>query len=161
MTGTLHTRPVEPADRDWIVQVLTEAWTSTRIGSRGRMHDAAALPGLVADLHGRRAGLLTYRIEGDECEIVSLNSVIEGCGAGSALIDAVREVARSAGCRRLWLITSNDNMPALKFYQKREFCLVAVHRGAIDEIRRRKPKIPLTGLYGIPLRDEIELESSL
>jgi GNAT superfamily N-acetyltransferase len=79
------------------------------------MHDAAALPGFVAELDRRRAGLLTYRIEGDECEIVSLNSVVEGCGAGSALIDAVRQIARSAGCRRLWLITSNDNMPALKF----------------------------------------------
>ena len=62
------------------------------------------------------------------------------------------------GCRRVWLVTSNDNLPALRFYQRRGYELVAVHRRSLEEARRLKPEIPSTGLYGIPLRDEIELE---
>jgi DNA-3-methyladenine glycosylase I len=105
--------------------------------------------------------LVTYRIEGEACEIVSLDSTIETIGIGSALIQAVRDTAASAGCKRLWLVTTNDNMAALRFYQKRGFVLVAVHRNALDESRRLKPEIPLVGIDGIPLRDEIELELSL
>ncbi len=68
------------------------------------------------------------------------------------------EGARAAGCRRVWLVTSNDNLPALKFYQRRGYELVAVHRRAIDAARALKPEIAPTGLYGLPVRDEIELE---
>jgi len=158
MAADVRVREVEPSDLQWARDVLTEAWASPRVVTRGRILDASALPGLVAEADGRRAGLLTYRIEDDECEIVSLNSVFEGRGVASALVGRVCEIARTAGCRRVWLITSNDNMPALTFYQKRGFELVAVHRRALEESRRLKPEIPPTGLSGIPLRDEIELE---
>jgi hypothetical protein len=61
----------------------------------------------------------------------------------------------------LWLITNNDNLPALGFFQKRGLSLVAVYRNAVDVARRLKPEIPLVGKNGIPLRDEIELEMVL
>jgi ribosomal protein S18 acetylase RimI-like enzyme len=73
----------------------------------------------------------------------------------------VREVATAAGCRRLWLITTNDNLDALRFYQRRGFELVAVHRDFREVARRLKPSIPLEGNFGIPIRDEIELELRL
>ncbi|MEW5718069.1 MAG: GNAT family N-acetyltransferase, partial [Chloroflexota bacterium] len=82
-------------------------------------------------------------------------------GIGSALIDAVKLRARQAGCKRLWLITTNDNLTALRFYQKRGFTLAALHRNALEESRKIKPEIPLVGEHGIPLRDEIELEMML
>jgi ribosomal protein S18 acetylase RimI-like enzyme len=93
-----------------------------------------------------------------ECEIISLDSLVQGTGIGSALTDAVQQRAKAAGCQRLWLITTNDNLNALGFYQKRGFHLAALHRNALDVSRRLKPQIPLIGLDGIPLRDEIELE---
>ena len=102
--------------------------------------------------------MITYRAEGNACEIVTLNSLVEGRGIGTALVQAVREVAVNAGCKRLWLITTNDNLTALRFWQKRGFWLVRVHRNAIADSRRLKPEIPLTGEHGIPIRDEIELE---
>jgi hypothetical protein len=69
------------------------------------------------------------------------------------------EAAGRQGCARLWVITTNDNVDALRFYQRRGFCLAAVHRGAVDRSRASlKPEIPAVGAYGIPLRDEIELE---
>ena len=152
-------RALNDGDREWVARLLTEHWASPRIVSRGRVCDGDRLPGFAAVRDGRPIGLATYRIDGGDCEIVTLNSLAERQGVGSALIDAVKDAARQAGCRRLWLITTNDNVSALRFYQKRGFVLVAVHRGALEEARRRlKPEIPLVGLDGIPLRDEIELE---
>jgi ribosomal protein S18 acetylase RimI-like enzyme len=66
-----------------------------------------------------------------------------------------------AGCVRLWLITTNDNLHALGFYQKSGFRLVALHPDAVAESRRLKPSIPEVGLDTIPLRDEIELTVNL
>jgi N-acetylglutamate synthase-like GNAT family acetyltransferase len=77
------------------------------------------------------------------------------------LINAVLGEARKQNCGRVFLITTNDNMQALRFYQKRGFELVAVHRGAVNESRKIKPSISLIGNDGIPLRDEIELEMIL
>jgi ribosomal protein S18 acetylase RimI-like enzyme len=93
--------------------------------------------------------------------LVTLDAFTEGQGIGSALLDAVTDEARRQGCRRLWLITTNDNLHALRFYQRRELRLVSVHRDAVDDARQLKPSIPLVGEYGIPLHDELELELPL
>jgi ribosomal protein S18 acetylase RimI-like enzyme len=142
----------------WAAGLLRDRWGSTQIVSRGRLHDADRSPSFVAVQQGQPVGLVTYRLEGDQCEIVSLDSLVEGMGIGAALIDAVRGTAAAAGCCRLWLVTTNDNTAALRFYQKRGFSLVAVHRHALDRARELKPEIPLVGMNGIPLQDEIELE---
>jgi len=119
------------------------------------------LPGFIAEVDNRPVGLLTYHVEDDQCEVVSLNSLREGMWIGSSLLDAAKEAAQAAGCRRMWLITTNDNLAALGFYQKRGWRLVAIHRDALEESRRLKPEIPAVGIDGIPVRDEIELEMLL
>ena len=138
-----------------------ERWSSVRVVSRGRVHDADRLPSLVALLGSRRVGLLTYRIDVDQCEIVTLDSLQEGIGIGAALVKSVRSAAVANGCRRLWVITTNDNLRALHFYRLNGFSLVARHSNAVEQSRKLKPEIPLIGLGGIPLRDEIELEMTL
>ncbi len=150
-------RPLEQADQ-WVPRLLSERWGSTRIVTRGRVHAADKVPGFAAVRGREPVGLVTYRISGGECEIISLDSLVERQGIGSALIRAVRAVAAAAGCRRLWLVTTNDNLAAIRFYQKRGFLLVAIHRDALELSRRLKPQIPFIGRDGIPLRDEIELE---
>jgi GNAT superfamily N-acetyltransferase len=169
-----------PADRPWVRALLEERWGAPIVVTCGRVHLADELPAFVARLGHGLAGLITYRIaapspssgsggaEGTaepgrvpECEVVTLDSVQSGLGIGSRLLEAVKSVARSAGCRRVWLITTNDNLRALAFYQKRGFELVAVRRGAIARSRMIKPSIPLLGIDGIPIRDEIELEVML
>jgi len=147
--------------RPWAAALLARSWGETRVVSRGRIHQADRLAGFVALIDGQPAGLLTYHIEGAACEIVTLDSLLEKRGVGTALIEAAAGAARAAGCTRLWLITTNDNTPALRFYQRRGFVLAALHRGAVEQSRRLKPSIPLTGLDGIPIRDEIELERAL
>jgi len=116
------------------------------------------LSGFVALQNNFPVGLVTYHIAGQACEIVTLSSEQPGIGIGSALIEAVGEIARATGCRRLWLVTTNDNLHALGFYQKRGFLLVKIHRNAVEKSRQLKPLIPLYGMNGIPIRDEIELE---
>jgi DNA-3-methyladenine glycosylase I len=152
--------PVQDSDRPWVVAFLNEHWGGTQIISRERVHQADGLAAFVAVRDGQPVGLVTYHVEGTSCEIVSIDSLVEGIGIGAALIEAVK-AAVAGRCSRLWLITTNDNLPALRFYQKRGFCLVAVHPGAMDAARRLKPSIPLVGRDGIPLRDEIELEMAL
>ena len=154
-------RPFGPADRAWAECLLTERWAGPRIVSRGLMHDALELPGCVALLGGETAGLATFRIAGFECERVTLDSLHSGCGIGTALILAVRDAARGSGCRRLWLVTTNDNTEAQHFFRRRGFRVAAIHRDALEISRRLKPGIPRVGLHGIPLRDEIELELPL
>jgi len=157
----LHIRPLHHGDREWLSRFVAENWGTDKIVVHGVTYHPCDLPGFVAVEGGERIGSITYHIEGDSCEIVTLGTTRPSIGAGTALIEAVKETARQAGCRRLWVITTNDNIDALRFYQKRGFVLVAVHRGAVEEARKIKPEIPRVGSDGIPLRDEIELEMPL
>ncbi|HET7170893.1 MAG TPA: GNAT family N-acetyltransferase [Gaiellales bacterium] len=153
----MNVRPLAGGDREWAAARLRDLWGDIVV-SRGRVLDATELPGFVAEEDGQPAGLLTYRIDGNGCEVVTIDAFPQGSGAGTALLDAVAEAARAAGCRRVWLITTNDNLRALRFYQRRGFRLAALHRDALDRSRELKPSIPDVGLDGIPLRDELELE---
>ena len=129
--------------------------------AHGNIYRLEQLEGFVVEDHGDWIGLLTFFIKDGECEVTSLDSLREGQGIGSILIDKALEEARARGCKRLFLITTNDNLHALGFYRKRGFEIVAMYRGAVNESRKIKPAIPLVGMNGIPLRDEIELEIRL
>ncbi len=150
-----------PDDMEWISRTLNACWGSTVMVSKGVLHNILEHPSFVAMQDGESVGLLAYNIVGDECEITLMQSMREGVGIGSALIDAAKHLATVEGCVRLWLITTNDNLRALHFYQKRGFTLAAVHPNALAQSRLLKPQIPLVGMGGIPLRDEIELEMVL
>ena len=157
----VEVRAATPADRSWISSLLQDRWGSTTVVSRGRSLDASKLPALVAEAGGPGApglGLATYRIEGDEFELVTIDAVVAEVGVGSALLAAAKKVAAGEGCRRLWLITTNDNVDALRFYQRRGLRIAAVHRDGVDRARRIKPQIPAVGSSGIGIHDELELE---
>lgn len=172
MTG-FTIRPLERADREWVAHFLDERWGTTQIVSRGKAVYGHLLPGFIAErpaaegqegapedevAAAENVGLITVHIGDEECEITTLDSLDESIGVGSALVEAVENWALEAGIARLWLVTTNDNLEALKFWQKRGYELVSVHRNAIADARRIKPQIPITGLNGITIRDEIELE---
>ena len=157
----LEVRPLAEQDSAWVRQAITQYWGDTIVVAHGKVYYPHTLPGFVAILKGNRVGLLTYALEEEHCEIVTFNSTKPGIGVGTLLLKAVTQAAQEAGCKRLWLITTNDNLDALRFYQKRGFTIVAVHRGAVDAARRLKPAIPLIGDDQIPLHDEIELEMRL
>ena len=136
-------------------------WGDEFVIAHGVIYRPDILDGFVALDGDEWVGEITYMFSGDDCEIVSIDSLREGQGIGTKLINAAVEEARKHQCKRVFLITTNDNLNALGFYQKRGFELVAVYRGAVNESRKLKPSIPLVGMNNIPLRDEIELEMSL
>lgn len=139
-------------------QFWIERWGGEEMITRGNVHHLEQLDGFVVEDERDWMGLLTFFIKGNQCEVISLDSLREGQGIGTKLMNAVVEEARKQNCKRVFLTTTNDNMHAFRFYQKRGFELVAVHRGAVNESRKIKPSIPLTGYDGVPIRDEIELE---
>jgi ribosomal protein S18 acetylase RimI-like enzyme len=147
-------RSVSDDERDWVRERIVERWGSGTVVAHGVVYEPSSLAGVVAEDGGRRVGLLTYRVEGEECEIVTIDAFEEGRGVGSALIEA----AKRLGHPRLWLITTNNNVRAQRFYERRGFRLVAVHQGAVERSRWLKPEIPLASDDGTPIRDELEYE---
>lgn len=154
-------RSLVAIDQPWAAAWIGAHFGSTRIVSRGVLHDAQHLPGLVALEEGVPVGLLLYQIVQKDCEVVVLIALEPRRGVGTALLKAARQVARQAACRRLWLVTTNDNQGAQAFYQAQGLRQVVVHHGAIAQARVLKPEIPLLGENGIPIEDEIEYELML
>jgi len=158
----VNVRRVHEDDRPWIADVIRAEFVSTRVVSRGRVHDdASLLDGYIVESDGRSVGCaLWFEVEGD-AELVAIATTYRGAGAGTALLDAVVEHARDAGWTRLWLITTNDNTDALRLYQRAGWDWVAWHRDGVSDARALKPELPGFGAHGIPIRHELELEYPL
>lgn len=138
-----------------MLDLIKTHWCEEYVVVHGEIYYPDQLPGFLAWTPASEAvGLITYQIRGLECEIITLNSLIENQGLGSKLIDAVLERARVAGCSRLCLTTTNDNQKAIEFYKRRGFSLKNIHKGAVDKARRLKPSIPKKSAQGISIEDE-------
>ena len=149
-------RPYGESDRAWAESLLDEFGGPLK-ARRGELIDVLALPGFTAERDGQTVGLLTYRRANGECELAFIAALERQQGIGSALLDALREEVGHD--EPIWLVTTNDNLGALRFYQRRGFRLSALRTRAVDEARKRlKPQISTVGDFGIPIRDEIELE---
>jgi len=133
-------------------------WGGPMCVTMGTLYDTSGLPGFAAVEEGALLGALLYRVAGGEMEVSALFSLVEGQGAGRKLLDAAAEEAKKRGLHRLWLVTTNDNTRAIRFYQRYGFRLKQVHIGAVNEARKLKPSIPLTGDDGIPVEHEFEFE---
>ena len=148
-------------DRKQIDAFIVRQWFSMQMVVHGESIDLGTAAGYYAVKGDEITGLITYRIIDDEMEILSLDSLREKEGIGTALLNKAAHKAAEIGCTRITLITTNDNLSALRFYQKRGFDMVKLHRNALEQSRKIKPEIPLIGENGIPLRYEIELEMRL
>jgi ribosomal protein S18 acetylase RimI-like enzyme len=152
----LTIRPFEGADVAWAERLIGAAFGGRLQARLGAVVDALACPGIVAQVQADPVGLLTYWQDDRAVEIVYLQASVKQMGIGSRLVEAVAERTRAA---RLWLVTTNDNLDALRFYQRRGFTIAEIRPGAVDEARRTlKSTIPEIGHFGIPVRDEIVLE---
>ena len=148
--------------RNEVNKILKDEWSCPPCISKGKVIDTTMLSGFVSLSAGNKInGVVTYYIENEECEIVTLNSFDENKGIGTALINAVYRLAQNNGCKRLWLITTNDDIEAIRFYQRKGFEWCATHMNAMDISRKLKPSIPLIGNYNIPIKHEIEFEINL
>ena len=152
-------RSMTAEDAGWADRLLS-GHQGTRMTARlGELLDPLELPGLVAEVGGSPVGLLTYQVKDDQMEVLTVHAQASGRGAGSALLSAAVEEARSRGIKRLWLVTTNDNLHAIRFYLRRGMHVARVHEGAVDRDRELKPEMaPLNGENGIPMRDLVEFE---
>jgi ribosomal protein S18 acetylase RimI-like enzyme len=151
----MEVRARNEADQSWSVETLRRAWGSTSVARMGELVDTATLPGLVAIMDGLPVGLLTFAAGDDEIEVVTLHAEREGTGVGRSLMDALLDEAHRRRARRIWLVTTNDNVRAISFYQRWGMDLVAFIRDGVAASRRLKPQIPDVGVSGIPVRHEL------
>jgi GNAT superfamily N-acetyltransferase len=154
-------RPIGPADRPAVDALTVRHFGETRVVYVSGSMNSAGLPGAVALLEGRFAGAVTWAGEGDALRVVTIASVVESRGVGRALLAAAEAEGRARRAVRLVISTTNDNLRALRIYQRAGFVLAALHAGAVAEQRRLKPAIPEIGANGIPIRDQIDLEKRL
>jgi GNAT superfamily N-acetyltransferase len=157
----MEVRPAGEDDRSWVAECCRRAFGSPEVAAGGRLHRPAALPVLIAWEGECRMGALAYEVEAGGAQVVLLAAERPGRGAGTALLAALEVLGAARGWRRLWLLTTNDNAPALRFYQRRGWDLVALHRHAVARDRALKPEIPALGHGGIPIRHALELERRL
>ncbi|MEY2450208.1 MAG: hypothetical protein QOH79_3684 [Acidimicrobiaceae bacterium] len=157
--GHVSIRPLEVGDGAAAGQ-LVEVELGGRMQARlGELHDVLALPGFGAWDDDRLIGVVTRK----ESELAALVVATErrGTGVGAALVEAVVADATTAGLVELWLVTTNDNLDAIRLYQRHGFRLAELHAGAVDRARELKPQIPAMGLNGIPMRDELVFTRAL
>ena len=140
-----------------IVSDIVKNWGSDILVTRGKIYKAENLDGILTYDNEKIIGLGLYYIKGNECEIVLLETFIQNKGIGTKIIERIKKIAKAKSCKRIWLITSNENINAIRFYQKRGFHISNIYINAMEESRKIKPEIPKEE-NGIEIRDEIEFE---
>ncbi len=141
-------------DYEWLAALVRDQWAGEPLIVHGTEYRLSECPAFI---YGNREGVAVFTLDTQPPELLLLYALVSGVGVGSALIAAVVSAARHRGHRELLVTTTNDNTPALRFYQRRGFVLHALRIGAVDRARSRKPSIPEIGFDGIPLHDEIDL----
>lgn len=145
-------------DRTWVKERTELLFGGDFVVSRNEVHDPHKLPGFIVTIGRERIGVGTYNIIGDECELVTIDSLSQFDGVGTMLLEKIEETALELGCQKMWCITTNDNLDAHRFFQRRGFVLTNVRIGGMTKIRLLKPNVPRVGYYQIPVRDEFEFE---
>lgn len=154
-------RLLEDHDRAWAKRLVSEHFGSARVVSRGILHETFLLPGLVAEDETMPIGFLQYHIEQDQYEVVILISIRKREGIGTTLLQALRPIAEAARCRRILLVTTNNNRISQFFYQAIGFRQCAIYPNAVAESRMLKPEIPEYDENSIAIQDAIEFEWTL
>ena len=148
-------------ERKKINNFILKRWLSLRMILRGKIVDLKNIDGFYIEDKNNIIAVITYRIVGFSLEIISLDSVYENKRIGSLLINKIKAFANECNLKNIIVITRNDNLRALGFYQKKGFILNKVFFDSIKQACKLKPEIPIKNKNGILIRDEIELKLSL
>ncbi|KGX91631.1 N-acetyltransferase GCN5 [Pontibacillus halophilus JSM 076056 = DSM 19796] len=143
--------------QEQLTAFLERQWGSSQMVVSGKVFNCEQIDAFVGIVDDVIVGLLTYELNGG-AEIVSLDSVHEGNGMGTALLQALEDHLVHKGIEVVRVVTTNDNVHAIRFYQKRGYRMTAVVTGGAEQSRLLKPTIPMIGNDGIRIRDEIVME---
>jgi len=158
---TIQIEKMKKKDKEAVRDIVRSYWGDETIIVNKEVINTSKLVGLKTVKANEIIGILHYRVAGDECQIITLASTKQGQGVGSKLLQEVEEIARKEDCQLISLNTTNDNLHALGFYQRRGFHLAGLYPGEVTAARKLKPTIPEIGENNIPIRDEIRLEKNL
>lgn len=150
-------KTISPDCAIWLKGIIEKEWGGNPLLVRGLSYYPDQLPGLIAFDGDTRIGFLSYEMRDDVCEIIAFEVFSKFSGIGTKMLNVLIDICRQKNCRQIYLMTTNDNMDALRFYQRRGFCITAIHVDSMRKSRAIKSTIPMTGDFGIPLRDEIDL----
>ena len=154
----IHTNDI---NKQVLIDLFIDNWGDDEMVVSSGIYQLSDLPGFVAYDEAEIIGVITYIIRNDQIEIISLDSFRENVGIGSQLLKKLEEISEEKDITKISVITTNDNLNALKFYQKRGYSITKVIPNAVEKARKQKPSIPLFAENGIPIRDEIVLEKYL
>ena len=153
---------IEVAEAQFIADTVRNNWGLPVI-TAARDYTLEDITGgfLWRDGAGDPQGLITWAIDDEHAEIVTMDAFIQGVHIGGRLLDAAEAELAGRGVRRLSITTTNDNLRALAFYVRRGYRLVRLDLDGVDRVRAVKPGVSATGNEGVPLRDMWELEKLL
>ncbi|WP_436876332.1 GNAT family N-acetyltransferase [Mammaliicoccus sciuri] len=154
----IHTNDI---NKQVLIDLYIDNWGDDEMVVSSGTYQLSDLPGFVAYDEAEIIGVITYIIRNDQIEIISLDSFRENVGIGSQLLKKLEEISEEKDITNISVITTNDNLNALKFYQKRGYNIRKVIPNAVEKARKQKPSIPQFTENGIPIRDEIVLEKYL
>jgi GNAT superfamily N-acetyltransferase len=156
--NALKIRPATPADNKWLDELMNRDWGGLPLVIRGKKYYPSTLDGIIAENESGIAGFLYYEVRDKDCEIIVFEVFDKFKGTGTIVLNKLKEVAKDKNHQRIYLMTTNDNLDALRFYQKRGFHICGVHIDSVKNSRKIKPTIGMIGDHDIPVRDEIDLE---
>src|SRR5256712_6206941 len=152
-------REATEADRTAARELFQQDFGRTKIVAFGEVMDIDQMPALVAITRDEPSGALAYRSLGDALHIVALatDPMWQRSGVGGHLVAEAELLARRLGLKRLIVSTTNDNLPALYFYQRRGYRLTDLVPNSIIVQTGQE----VAGFAGIPVRDEVRLEKRI
>ena len=154
------TREASAGEREAALDLFRRDFGRVRIVAFGEAVLLAEVPGLiVAEMEGEISGALAWRRAGDAVQVIALaaDPMWQRSGVGGHLLAEAELVARREAVDRVVVSATNDNLPALYFYQRRGYRLTEIVRGGGHEAAA-----PVTtGFADIPVLDELRLEKTL
>ena len=152
---------INDRNRDLLKNFIENLWGSDVVVSNCVKYQISLLEGFVAYIGDEIVGLLTYRVADNALEVISIDSFQENNGIGSSLLELAIHKAKNLSLQKVWLMTTNDNLPAIQFYANRDFRKKQVHLYSVRKARQKYPEIPEKGYQDIPIMHELEFEYAL
>ncbi|KAF0229555.1 MAG: hypothetical protein FD175_1893 [Beijerinckiaceae bacterium] len=156
----LSLRPIE--DKSEIAAFMVGTWGSTRMMVAMQVYDVMAIEATgLYDAENKLVAFASWALRDKTAYLCALHALVEGKSYARHLLAALMPVLKDKGARTIRAMITNDNMPALTFYQKNGFRFATLYVGGVDAYRPTMPGMRTHGYQDIPIRDALELEMIL
>lgn len=156
----LSLRPIE--DKSEIAAFMVSTWGSTRMMVAMQVYDVMAIEATgLYDSENKLVAFASWALRDKTAYLCALHALVQGKGYARHLLAALMPMLKDKGARTIRAMITNDNMPALAFYQKNGFRFATLYVGGVDAYRTTMPGMITHGYEGIAIHDALELECVL